>query len=60
MHAKCHFTGSVLDDDDFRASLRLLRDARYTGPLALIYDGPDDDEWTMLAVEYAIAKDVFG
>ena len=58
-HAKCHFIGSVPDEDDFRASLRLLRDAGYTGPLALIYDGPDDDEWAKLDIEQAIVDDVF-
>jgi hypothetical protein len=58
-HAKCHFTGSVPDEDDFRATLHLLRDAGYNGPLALIYDGPDD-EWAMLDIEYAIVTDVLG
>lgn len=57
-HAKCHFTADGPDDADFRASLRVLRDADYAGPLALIYDGPDDDEWTMLDREWELTREV--
>ncbi|MBL8126414.1 MAG: sugar phosphate isomerase/epimerase [Chloroflexia bacterium] len=47
-HAKCHFTGSTPDGEEFQRGLQILRDAGYGGPLALIYDGADDDEWGML------------
>lgn len=47
-HAKCHFTGSEPDVEEFQRALAILREAGYRGPLALIYDGADDDEWGML------------
>lgn len=58
-HAKCYTVGNELDADDFRRSLQVLKDAGYAGPLALIYDGADDDEWTMLDAEYAVVRGVF-
>lgn len=58
-HAKCHFTGAEPDAADFRKSLQILKDIDYTGPLALIYDGPSDDEWTNLDTEHAILMEVF-
>ena len=59
-HAKCRFTAEGPDTEDFRRSLGVLKDAGYAGPLALIYDGPDDDEWGCLDVEYDIVTEVFG
>jgi sugar phosphate isomerase/epimerase len=59
-HAKCHFTGSEPDEDDFTRSLQILKDANFAGPLALIYDGSDDDEWGMLDVEFELVRQVFG
>jgi len=59
-HAKCGFTADGPDDADFTRCLELLRDTGYTGPLALIYDGPDDDEWAGLATELRIAEPVVG
>lgn len=59
-HAKCHFTDGRPDHDDFSQSLGVLRDADYTGPLALVYDGADTDEWSCLEQENAIATAVFG
>jgi sugar phosphate isomerase/epimerase len=59
-HAKCRFTADGPDAEDFRRSLGVLKDAGYDGPLALIYDGPDDDEWGCLDVEYGIVTEVFG
>jgi sugar phosphate isomerase/epimerase len=47
-HAKCHFTGSEPDVEEFQRGLQVLKDAGYTGPMALIYDGVDDDEWEKL------------
>jgi len=59
-HAKCHFTGVEPDADDFRRSLRVLKDAGYTGSLTLIYDGSDDDEWAKLELEHELCRGVFG
>ena len=58
-HAKCAFTEDGPNEEDFRKSLGILKDAGFTGPLALIYDGPDDDEWTALDKEWAIVEQVF-
>ncbi|HEV2528278.1 MAG TPA: TIM barrel protein [Thermomicrobiales bacterium] len=58
-HAKCHTTGSELDADDYRRTLTILKDAGYDGPMSLIYDGADDDEWTMLDREWEIVRSVF-
>lgn len=59
-HAKCHFAGSEPDRADFLAGLRVLRDAGYDGPLALIYDGESPDEWAGLETEWTLAHAVFG
>lgn len=58
-HAKCHFETDGPDAEDFRRTLQLLRDVDYAGPLALIYDGPDDDEWSALEAEHAITTAIF-
>lgn len=58
-HAKCRFTESGPDREDYTRSLRVLADAGFDGPLALIYDGPDDDEWACLDLEYEIVNEVF-
>lgn len=57
-HAKCHFTAAGPDEDDFRRALAILKDAGFSGPLCLIFDGPDDEEWTGLDREWAIATRV--
>jgi sugar phosphate isomerase/epimerase len=59
-HAKCRFTDGGPDHEDYRRSLAILQQAGFDGPLALIYDGPDDDEWGCLDIEYGIVEDVFG
>jgi len=59
-HAKCRFTDGVPDREDFTASLQVLKKAGYDGPLALIYDGRDDDEWMALDAEFEIVRSVFG
>ena len=46
----------VIDEHDYRASLAVLRDAGYDGPLAMVYDGPDPDEWGKLDEAYAILR----
>lgn len=58
-HAKCAFTEDGPDEEDFRTSLNVLKNAGFSGPLALIYDGPDDDEWAALDREWEIVQDVF-
>lgn len=58
-HAKCTFTEDGPDEEDFRKSLAVLKDAGFNGPLALIYDGPDDDEWAALDREWEIVQSVF-
>lgn len=50
--------GSI-KEADFRASLNVLKDARYDGPLALVYDGADPDEWDKLDEAFAIVQSVF-
>jgi sugar phosphate isomerase/epimerase len=59
-HAKCHFTGSEPDGVEFQRGLQILKDAGYTGPMALIYDGVDDDEWEKLARVDALCQEVAG
>lgn len=63
-HAKCHFDSHGPDADDFTRSLRVLKDAGYDGPLALVYDYAGDpasaDEWGGLATELELARSVFG
>ena len=59
-HAKCSFDENGPDETDYRRSLQILKDAGFEGPHALIYDGPDDDEWAGLETEWAIVQDVFG
>lgn len=58
-HAKCSFTEDGPDEEDFRRSLGILKDAGFSGPMALIYDGPDPDEWAGLETEWTIVRDVF-
>lgn len=58
-HAKCHFTEDGPDRDDYLRCLHILKDAGFGGPLALIYDGPSDDEWSALDLEHALVREVF-
>lgn len=59
-HAKCHGDPPELDEADYQRSLQVLRDADYSGPLALVYDGADADEWRWLGRERSIVDRVFG
>ncbi|WP_432543154.1 sugar phosphate isomerase/epimerase family protein [Kineococcus sp. SYSU DK002] len=62
-HAKAHWDRGEVDEVDYRASLSAILDAGYAGyagPLALVYDAVDDDEWAGLAVQRAIVEDVLG
>lgn len=58
--AKVRMSGTELDVEDYRRSLTVLRDAGYAGPLAMVYDGPDPDEWGHLEQAYAVVTDIFG
>ncbi len=58
-HAKCAVSAAGPDEADFGAALTVLRDAGFAGPLALIYDGPDPDEWYWLDREWEIVQRVF-
>jgi sugar phosphate isomerase/epimerase len=49
----------VIDEADYRASLQVLRDADYTGPLAMVYDGADPHEWAKLDQAYTILQAIF-
>ncbi len=49
-----------LDLQEYRTCLTVLADAGYAGPLALVHDGPDPDEWGRLDDAYAVVEAVFG
>jgi hypothetical protein len=49
-----------LDLDEYRTCLTVLADAGYDGPLALVHDGPDPDEWGRLEDAHAVVRSVFG
>lgn len=56
-HAKAHFSPQYqIDEQDYRRCLQMTREARFSGPYTLIYDGPDADEWQGLAIEHAIVS----
>ena len=59
-HAKCHFTGSEPNIEEFQRALAILQDAGYAGPMALIYDGVDDDEWAQLERIDALCQGIAG
>jgi sugar phosphate isomerase/epimerase len=61
-HAKCSFSAKLnvpgsMDADDYGRCVRIAADAGYDGPYTLIYDGPDDDEWSGLAMEAQFIRD---
>lgn len=49
----------AIDEQDYRRCLTVLRDAGYTGPLAMVYDGPDPDEWGHLDQAHRTVSSVF-
>ncbi|MFT4165482.1 MAG: TIM barrel protein [Microlunatus sp.] len=57
--AKIRVTDAGLDVEDYRRCLTILADAGYDGPLAMVYDGPDPDEWGHLEQAYAVITEVF-
>jgi sugar phosphate isomerase/epimerase len=61
-HAKCSFSAKLdmpgaMDRDDYGKCVIIADNADYAGPYTLIYDGPDDDEWTGLAMEAQFIRD---
>ncbi|GAA0307918.1 sugar phosphate isomerase/epimerase family protein [Kineococcus aurantiacus] len=56
-HAKAHWDGPVLDEDDYRRSVSTVLDHGYAGPFCLVYDGADDDEWAGLAAQREVVRD---
>ncbi len=58
-HAKCHDIEGRPDDTDYQRSLRVLLDAGFRGPLAMVYDGDADDEWSALERQHAVTSEVF-
>ncbi|GAB3427615.1 sugar phosphate isomerase/epimerase family protein [Flindersiella endophytica] len=59
-HAKAHHSAADgLDAGDYRRTLSVLREAGFDGPLALVYDGSDTDEWRWLDAEHAIVGEIF-
>jgi sugar phosphate isomerase/epimerase len=50
--------GSI-DANDYRLCLGVLRDAGYSGPLAMVYDGEDPREWDRLDDAQRILTEVF-
>ncbi len=58
-HAKCNFDAGGPNVADFERTLTILKNAGYEGPISLIYDGPDNDEWAGLDREWEIVSSVF-
>lgn len=57
-HAKAAFSDAgVIDGDDFGRCIDLAAAVGYDGPYTLIYDSPDPDEWTSIAVERRFVLD---
>lgn len=46
-----------LDVEDFRACLDIMESAAYSGPLSLVYDGTEQDVWTMLDQAHAQVRE---
>jgi len=54
-HAKAHFTApGVIDKADYMHCLELCQALNFAGPYSLIYDGPDNDEWSGLQIERSV------
>ncbi|HWJ75091.1 MAG TPA: sugar phosphate isomerase/epimerase [Kaistia sp.] len=58
-HAKGDFSSGALDTEDYAACLEAATEAGFRGPYTLIYDGPDDDELTHIAIERDFIRDYF-
>lgn len=57
-HAKCHFDADGPNEADFERTLTILKNVGFAGPISLIYDGPDNDEWANLDREWEIVARV--
>lgn len=56
-HTKAHFTAPrEIDKEDYIQCLELTKNAGFSGPHTLIYDGPGDDEWEGLAIEHEVVN----
>ncbi len=56
-HAKCTFNApNTPDRHDYIRCLDLTRAAGFSGPYTLIYDGPDNDEWTGIRQEMEMVQ----
>lgn len=56
-HTKAHFTAPrEIDKEDYIQCLELTKNAGFSGPHTLIYDGPSDDEWEGLAIEREVVN----
>lgn len=56
-HAAARFEAPYrIDRADYVRALEVCRDAGFSGPYSLIYDGPGDDEWRGLAIEREIVE----
>lgn len=56
-HTKAHFTAPrEIDTEDYIQCLELTKNAGFSGPHTLIYDGPGDDEWEGLAIEREVVN----
>jgi sugar phosphate isomerase/epimerase len=57
-HAKAHFSAEgELDREDYVACLEITRQAGFSGPYTLVYDGPGNDEWQGLAQEAEVVRE---
>ncbi|WP_432564013.1 sugar phosphate isomerase/epimerase family protein [Kineococcus sp. SYSU DK003] len=59
-HAKAHWNGSSVDEEDYRRSVSTVLDNGYTGPFCLVYDAEPGDEWAGLGVQRTIVEDELG
>jgi len=60
-HAKCTTKADgSLDTDDFRRALTAVTSSGFAGPLCLVYDAPDPDEWEGLATCRRVTADLPG
>lgn len=56
-HAKCSFIAEGQpDSEDYRRCLDLAREANYSGPYSLIYDGVGEDEWAGITIERELVR----
>ncbi len=50
---------SLPDEVDFQRCFEILKRSDFSGTIALIYDGPSDDEWRYLDDALVIARSAF-